>query len=109
MPPLIHLKNVSLSFGDRPLLEHVDFAIEPAERICLVGRNGAGKSTLLRLLMGEIQADDGETWQQDGLQLASLDQEVPRDDKRSVFEVVASGLGNLGDLISSYHKTIAEL
>ena len=51
--PLIQLQRVDYSVGGPLLLEHVDLAIEPNERVCVVGRNGEGKSTLLRLLAGD--------------------------------------------------------
>ena len=44
--PLIRLEKASVAFGSRPLLEKVDFLIDPGERVGLVGLNGAGKSTL---------------------------------------------------------------
>ena len=49
---LITLQGVDYGVGGPLLLESVDLAIEPNERVCIVGRNGAGKSTLLRLLAG---------------------------------------------------------
>jgi len=58
--PLITLKNIQLSYGDAPLLDGVDLAIDKGERICLLGRNGAGKSTLMKVLLGEVAPDDGE-------------------------------------------------
>jgi len=109
MPPLVALKDICLSYGDKPLLDKANLNIEANERICLVGRNGAGKTTLLRLLMGQAHLDDGEIWQHDGLRLAWLEQEVPSADERSVFEVVSSGLAGIGDLISRYHVLAANL
>ncbi|VAX09847.1 Bis-ABC ATPase Uup [hydrothermal vent metagenome] len=109
MPPLVSFKNVSLAFGSAPLLEQVNFNIDRGERICLLGRNGTGKSTLLRVMAGEITADDGEIWRAGGLRVASLDQEVPVGDKRSVFDVVASGLETLGTLLSDYHHLALRL
>jgi len=106
--PLIQLQSVDYGVGGPLLLEQVDLAIEAKERVCIVGRNGEGKSTLLRLLAGEIKADDGEVRVQGGVRVAKLAQEVPRDARGSVFDVVAQGLGNLGVLLAQYHHLIAE-
>ena len=105
--PLIQLQRVDYSVGGPLLLEHVDLAIEPNERVCIVGRNGEGKSTLLRLLAGEIKPDDGEVRVQGGVRIARLTQEVPQDTAGNVFDVVAAGLGELGALLAEYHHLIA--
>jgi ABC transport system ATP-binding/permease protein len=102
---LLRLDNVSLSYGHRPLLAAVDLQVEPAERVCLVGRNGTGKSTLLRVISGAAQPDDGEIWRRETLRVAHLEQEVPPDTDQTVFEKVAGGLGELGALLMQYHQT----
>ncbi len=99
--PLITLQSVSLAYGHVPLLDHVDLAVEPGERVCLVGRNGAGKTTLLRVVAGEAVPDEGEV-RMDG-RVGYLAQDIPLDESRTVFEVVADGLGDLGSLIAEYH------
>ena len=104
--PLIQLQRLDYSVGGPLLLEHVDLAIEPGERVCVVGRNGEGKSTLLRLLGGEIKPDDGEVRVQGGVRVARLAQEVPQDTAGDVFDVVAAGLGELGALLAEYHHLI---
>jgi ATP-binding cassette subfamily F protein uup len=101
--PFIRLDNVSLAYGHLPLLAHVDFQIEPGERVCLVGRNGTGKSTLFRVITGAAALDDGELWRQETLRIGHLEQEVPPDTEQTVFEVVAAGLGQLGELLTEYH------
>jgi ABC transport system ATP-binding/permease protein len=100
--PLLTLRNIQLSYGAAPLLDGVNLAIEPGERLCLVGRNGAGKSTLMKLIAGEIQADDGDLEKQPGLTIARLVQEVPPDTEGSVFDVVARGLGDLGTVLAEH-------
>src|SRR3972149_986414 len=101
--PLLRLDTVSLSYGHLPLLAHVDFQIEPGERVCLVGRNGTGKSPMLRAYTGAALPDDGEIWRQDTLRIGHLEQEAPADTEQTVFEVVAAGLGELGEVLLESH------
>ena len=101
--PLITLQDIDYSVGGPLLLEHVDLAIEPGERIALIGRNGAGKSTLLKLLSGELTPDDGEVRVEGGRRIARLEQEVPADAQGLVFDVVAAGLGELGAQLAQFH------
>src|SRR3954465_7656487 len=74
--PLLSLRDVSPSFGGPRLLDKVDSQVEPAERLCLLGRSGEGKSTLLRLIAGEIEPDEGTIIRQQGLRIARLAQDV---------------------------------
>ena len=91
----IRLRNISLAFGPDKLLDEAELVIEQGDKIAILGRNGQGKSTLLKVLDGEIEPDDGEIVRSDGVKIARLQQEVPSgEDHRTVFEVVASGLGN---------------
>jgi ATP-binding cassette subfamily F protein uup len=92
---IVSLRKVSLSLGGPPLFDQVDLQIERDERVCLVGRNGEGKSTLLRLIQGEIGPDEGEVIRQQGLRIARLPQDVPRDQGGTVAEQVARGLTDL--------------
>ncbi|MDH3445078.1 MAG: ATP-binding cassette domain-containing protein, partial [Deltaproteobacteria bacterium] len=101
--PLIRLQKISLAYGHVPLLKEVDFQIEPGERVCLVGRNGTGKTTMFRVITGAATPDDGEIWRQDTLRVGHLEQEVPPDTNQTIFDVVAAGLGEIGDLLKRYH------
>jgi len=51
--------NISVDLGGRPVLEHVELAVEPGERVAIVGPNGSGKSTLLRALAGLLAPKQG--------------------------------------------------
>ena len=101
---VLGLEKISLAYGHLPLLDHVDLQIESGERVCLIGRNGAGKSTLLKVISGMQQADDGVVRLQSGMRIAYLEQDVPEDISMTVFEVVARGLGDLGNVIKEYHE-----
>ena len=100
---LIQLKNIQVSFGGPALLDQLSLTIDAGERICLIGRNGAGKSTLMKVLNREIKADSGEIIVEKGAVIAQLEQEVPQDMSGSVYEVVASGLAETGELLSAFH------
>lgn len=92
MPALLNLLDVSLAFGGPAILDHINFQIEPGERVCLVGRNGAGKSTLMKVIMGEMAPDTGDVFRPQGSLYARLTQEVPTEVTGSVHDIVASGL-----------------
>ena len=59
MSAALHARGLSLALGARHLLIDVDLAVDPGQRIGLVGPNGVGKSTLLRVLSGHLAPDSG--------------------------------------------------
>jgi ABC transport system ATP-binding/permease protein len=124
--PILHLQQGSLAFGHVPLFEDADLRIEAGERIALIGRNGTGKSSLLKALAGDVPLDGGTIWRAPGLRVARLEQDVlgdarprspsgaaatnaPRRPAASVFDVVASGLDALGDLVAAYHHAAIDV
>ncbi|MDC1466818.1 ATP-binding cassette domain-containing protein, partial [Litorivicinus sp.] len=106
---VINLKSVHISFGGPAILEGVNLTIEPRERLGLLGRNGAGKSTLMKLLANELQADSGEINKPQELKVARLVQDVPLEIQGSIFDVVASGLGDMAPLLERYHKILQRI
>ena len=100
---LLRLQNIQLSYGGPALLDDINLSIEPNERICLIGRNGAGKSSLLKIISGKHKADSGDRILETGIVVTQLEQEVPQDLSGSVYDVVADGLAEVGDLLSQYH------
>lgn len=85
---LVSLQQVSMSFGDDPLLDGVDLQVEPRERICLLGRNGAGKSTLLRLLQGSLEPEAGRVDRAPGVRVSTLPQELPASLPGTISEIL---------------------
>lgn len=103
MSNLITLENISLAFGLDSLLDKIKMQISPGERICLIGRNGAGKSSLLKIIEGVLLPDSGTVWRKPGLRLARLAQELPQDLTLTVYQYVAEGLADIGELLAAYH------
>ncbi len=107
--PQIWIHDISLSLGGPLLLDGAALALEPGERVGLLGRNGAGKSTLLRLLNDEIAPDSGEMVKTSGLRVALLPQEVPDDLPGTIYDVVASGGQEHLDALHHYHELTMRL
>jgi phospholipid/cholesterol/gamma-HCH transport system ATP-binding protein len=57
--PYIEFKDVSKSFGENHVLDHVSFFVLPAETLCILGRSGVGKSVSLHNIMGFLKPDSG--------------------------------------------------
>ncbi|HEV2703696.1 MAG TPA: ATP-binding cassette domain-containing protein, partial [Steroidobacteraceae bacterium] len=72
---LLTLRDASLAYGDFPLLDHAQLAVQDGERIGLIGRNGTGKSTLLKVVSGLASLDEGAVERRDGLRIALVEQE----------------------------------
>ncbi len=100
---LLALQNISVAFGGPPVLDRADLAIERGDRVCLLGRNGAGKSTLLQVIDGTRAPDAGELVRQGTVVVSRLPQDIPDHLDGTLFDVTASGLGALGELLAQYH------
>lgn len=103
---LLTIHNGQLAFGDHPLLDHADFALQENERVCLVGRNGAGKSTLMKVLAKEVLLDDGKLQITQDVVVSRLEQDPPRNEQGSVYQYVSDGLAEIGSLLSQYHQLL---
>lgn len=100
---LLTLKNIYYSIGQFPLLDYVNFEINPRERIALIGRNGEGKSTLLKIISQQLLPDSGEVQKLAPIRVARLAQELPAAEGVTIYEAVAAGLQELSDLLIQYH------
>lgn len=99
---LIRCDQISIEFGDLPLLINANFSVEPNERVCLIGRNGTGKSTLMKIITGAVVPDKGEVQYRDNLRISVLDQALPESGDETVVDIVRQGLKVQIDLIARY-------
>jgi len=77
--PLIEVREASKGYDGLSVLEDIELAVYPGERILLVGANGAGKSTLLRLICGEERPDTGNVRALSGTRQAWFAQDQARE------------------------------
>ena len=102
------LKNVSKSFGDKTVIRNLNFTLMRGDRLGLIGPNGAGKSTLIKVLLGELQPDEGTVRLGTNLHIAYFDQlRAQLDLKKTVADTIAPGsewveIGGVKKHIKSY-------
>ena len=101
---LLRLDRAQLAYGDNPLLDNLDVAIERGQRIGLVGRNGMGKSTLMRVLAGTEVLDGGLLNTQRDVEVVYLEQALPEANEQTVFEFLILGLATLGQLLKQFEE-----
>jgi ATP-binding cassette ChvD family protein len=89
---VIEAKHLSKGYGDRLLIDDLDFSLPPGGIVGVIGANGAGKSTLFRMIVGEEKPDAGTIRLGETAALAYVDQsrDALKADK-SIFEVISDG------------------
>ncbi|HZM97530.1 MAG TPA: ATP-binding cassette domain-containing protein [Vicinamibacterales bacterium] len=100
---MIQLSDLTKSFGDRVLFDHVTWQIGDGERVGLCGPNGAGKTTLLKILGGLEESDSGAVVKPVGLSIGYLPQDGLTHSGRTVFGEASSAFQPLLDMKAEMH------
>ena len=87
---MIQLSDLTKSFGDRVLFDHVTWQITDRERVGLCGPNGAGKTTLLKMMAGLDEPDEGAILKPSALTVGYLPQDGLNHAGRSLFDEASS-------------------
>ena len=88
----VEVDNVSKAYGDRILMEGLNFSLPPGAIVGIVGPNGAGKTTLFRMITGQEQPDAGTIRIGDTVKLAYVDQSRDAlDPDKTIWEVISDG------------------
>ncbi|WP_087715704.1 ribosomal protection-like ABC-F family protein [Campylobacter jejuni] len=108
---LIDLIEASKKFGDKIVLNEVNFSANEGEKIAIIGKNGEGKSTFLKTLLGTLPLDSGRIIRQNGKSIAMLSQTVDFNANLSVKEAIKQELVEIYNTLEKYeilHKKLEE-
>lgn len=89
---LLTLEDLTISYSDNNLLDHISFYMDEGEKVGVIGVNGTGKSTLLRIIAGLEQADEGRYTLANNKVIKFLPQAPQFDDEQSIIEYILSDL-----------------
>jgi len=90
---VIEAKSLTKAFGDRMLIERLDFMLPPGGIVGVIGPNGAGKTTLFRMITGQDAPDDGQIRVGETVKLGYVDQSRDAlDPNKNVWEEISGGL-----------------
>lgn len=91
----IGCSKISLSFGDKTVLDNVSFSLEESDKLGIVGVNGAGKTTLVKILINAVKADSGEVFVSQKAKIGYLDQYAGLESDKTVYEEMLSCFSHL--------------
>ncbi|MFA6032165.1 MAG: ABC-F family ATP-binding cassette domain-containing protein, partial [Myxococcota bacterium] len=89
---MLTINAITVRLGGRTILDRATAAIPPGARVGLIGRNGAGKSTLMKVMIGELEADEGEIEMPRDTRLGYIAQEAPAGTATPFDTVLAADL-----------------
>ncbi len=95
---ILSCNNIGKSFGTDQILSNISFHINEYEKAGIVGINGAGKSTLLKIIMGQLQSDEGNVILKKGTSIGYLAQHQELSSEHSIYEEVLSVKQDIIDL-----------
>ncbi len=87
---MLNLNGITVRLGGRTILDRATATLPPYSRVGLIGRNGAGKSTLMKVMIGELEADDGSMEMPKNTRIGYIAQEAPSG-TATPFETVLAG------------------
>ncbi|RVT92674.1 ABC-F family ATP-binding cassette domain-containing protein [Sphingomonas crocodyli] len=98
---MLNFSNLTVRLGGRTILDRVSAALPPKSKVGLIGRNGAGKSTLMKVMIGQLEPDDGDLDKPKGLRVGYIAQEAPSGTTTPIEAVLAADVERAALLIEA--------
>jgi zinc transport system ATP-binding protein len=108
--PLLHIKNLTVGYDEKPILEKVNLDVFKHDFIGIIGPNGGGKTTLLKTIVGLLQPQEGQIVYNSGKPIGYLPQLNQHDTRFPILvrEVVMSGLFGQRGILGRFKKSDVE-
>ncbi|KHF41356.1 ABC-F family ATP-binding cassette domain-containing protein [Halalkalibacter okhensis] len=103
---ILQIEELTKTYGDKTLFDHLSFTIGEKERIGLIGVNGTGKSTLLKIIAGVESADKGEQIHANDFQIEYLPQQPALQDDLTVMEQIYYGDSKVMSTMRAYERSL---
>src|SRR4249919_171510 len=100
---MLNINGITVRLGGRMILDRATAAVAPGSRVGLIGRNGAGKSTLMKVIIGQLEADEGEIEMPRRTRLGYIAQEAPSGTATPFDTVLAADLERAELLAEAEH------
>lgn len=101
-PLLLSVKDAAIAYGDKVIFEDLSFNIHQGSKISIVGQNGAGKTTLMDIVTGYRDLDAGIRWEEQGVSIGYLRQDIVPKEGLTVFEYIFEEIKDEEAVLYSY-------
>jgi len=102
---MLTINGITVRLGGRAILDRATASITPGSKVGLIGRNGAGKSTLMKVIVGQLEADEGEVEMPRRTRLGYIAQEAPSGTATPFEAVLAADIERASLLDEADHCT----
>jgi ABC transport system ATP-binding/permease protein len=106
---ILHVENLTKSYGDKILFDDITFSINEKDRIGLIGVNGTGKSTLLKVLAGIDTSEHGKISHSKHFRMEYLSQNPDFPENTTVLDYIYHGDSDIMTAMREYEKALSNL